>query len=97
MVDRIDGANVPLLAKLVEKLATSIPVVAKASATKTPAAPAGGASAVSAGGAGRPLEARLKELINAAPVMLFIKGTPEARDLTPFKTLFVLYSLRFFI
>mmetsp|Transcript_20372 Transcript_20372/g.52908 ORF Transcript_20372/g.52908 Transcript_20372/m.52908 type:complete len:319 (+) Transcript_20372:31-987(+) len=59
MADRVDGANVPVLAKLAEKLSKTRPAA--------PAAP----------GPAEASDARLKELINAAPVMLFMKGTPE--------------------
>jgi thiol-disulfide isomerase/thioredoxin len=79
MVDRVDGANVPLLAKLVEKLATSIPAVAKAGGASKSVAASAATAAVQTAAAGRPLQARLKELVNAAPVMLFMKGTPEVR------------------
>jgi thioredoxin-like negative regulator of GroEL len=67
MVDRVDGANVPLLAKLAEKLSKSRPAAPSAK----PAA-----AAVSTD-SGKALEIRLKELVNAAPVMLFMKGSPE--------------------
>eukprot|EP00035_Acanthoeca_spectabilis_P035114 m.32569 g.32569 ORF g.32569 m.32569 type:complete len:333 (-) comp7060_c0_seq1:1064-2062(-) len=73
MVDRVDGANVPLLAKLTEKLSKSRPIAAASTAAGKGTA----GTAVSSATNGKGLEARLKELINAAPVMLFMKGTPE--------------------
>lgn len=75
MVDRVDGANVPLLAKLTEKLSKSRPIAAASTAAGKGTA----GTAVSSAANGKGLEARLKELINAAPVMLFMKGTPEVR------------------
>lgn len=60
-VDRLDGAHAPELTKKVQRLA----VVA--------GSPAGGA-----GEGGAPdLNQRLKKLINAAPCMLFMKGSPQ--------------------
>lgn len=59
MAERIDGANIPELAKKVENLA-SIPATS-ANANPKP----------------KDLNTRLKELINKAPVMLFMKGDPN--------------------
>ncbi|EGD83627.1 PKCq-interacting protein PICOT [Salpingoeca rosetta] len=61
VVDRVDGANVPELASKVEKHATA------------PAAPAASGQQSSV----CDLDAKLRKLIHAAPVMLFMKGTPD--------------------
>eukprot|EP00051_Salpingoeca_urceolata_P027250 m.480632 g.480632 ORF g.480632 m.480632 type:complete len:329 (+) comp21904_c0_seq1:182-1168(+) len=62
-VDRVDGANAAELTKKVAKHASGAgPTSAGAAA---PAA------------AAEDIDARLKKLVNAAPVMLFMKGTPD--------------------
>jgi len=74
IVDKIDGANAPELRTKVSQYAAQAPssaavpvAAAKPAAAKAPAAP------------NTPeLTARLNSLINSAPVMLFMKGTPEA-------------------
>lgn len=62
--DRVDGANVPVLSKLFAKLAAAAPAAASAVVTPASSTP-------------KDLNVRLKELVNAAPVMLFMKGTPD--------------------
>eukprot|EP00041_Stephanoeca_diplocostata_P008245 m.119475 g.119475 ORF g.119475 m.119475 type:complete len:328 (-) comp17239_c0_seq1:250-1233(-) len=65
LVDRVDGANAPLLTKMVGDLAASAPRPTQVSSSGT-----------SATSNKTDINDRLKELINAAPVMLFMKGTP---------------------
>ncbi|XP_077576161.1 glutaredoxin 3 [Stigmatopora nigra] len=61
-VDRLDGANAPELTKKVRRLAAS---------SGAPDPPE------SSGGAPSDLNERLKKLVNAAPCMLFMKGTAQ--------------------
>ncbi len=65
---RIEGARIPDVVSLVTKLAAS-------AAAPLAAAPASAAASESSGG---DLKARLVKLMNYAPVMLFMKGTPAA-------------------
>ncbi|KAI3361312.1 hypothetical protein L3Q82_013493 [Scortum barcoo] len=62
-VDRLDGAHAPELTKKVERLAVS--------------GGPGEAAAESGSGGGGDLNQRLKRLINAAPCMLFMKGSAQ--------------------
>mgnify|MGYP001119057838 FL=1 len=58
--------------------ATGIPVsVAVSSPTTTPSS-AAAAAAAAPGRSGQSLEAYLRQLVNQAPVMLFMKGSPSA-------------------
>lgn len=68
MIGRVDGADAFALTTLVNKHKD------KAASITAAAPPAAGAAAATPPAE---LEARLKTLINAAPVMLFMKGTPE--------------------
>ncbi|KAI8490326.1 Glutaredoxin 3 [Branchiostoma belcheri] len=61
-IDRLDGAHAPELTKKVQTLASA----AVLPSTTAAAAPK------------EDLNTRLKKLVNSAPVMLFMKGTPEA-------------------
>ena len=74
-VDRLEGVNPPELAKLVKKLSEAPPpsVFDSAAAASQPSAVQLDAATVLAR-----LHQRLDRLINTAPVMLFMKGTPEA-------------------
>jgi Grx4 family monothiol glutaredoxin len=65
--DRVEGANAPELSN----------AVAKYSKTSTTATPAKPASATTTTTPKVDLETRLKTLVNNAPVMIFIKGTPQ--------------------
>eukprot|EP00040_Diaphanoeca_grandis_P005971 m.35384 g.35384 ORF g.35384 m.35384 type:complete len:330 (+) comp17127_c0_seq1:94-1083(+) len=68
LVNRIDGANVPLLASSFATFAASPTSAVSQSSTQT----------IEVNAATRKdITERLKELVNAAPVMLFMKGTPE--------------------
>eukprot|EP01147_Barroeca_monosierra_P000552 gene552-3869_t len=64
LLDRVEGANVPELAKKIEGCLSD-------SSTSSPAATGGGESTISN------LNAKLQALIHAAPVMLFMKGTAD--------------------
>jgi Grx4 family monothiol glutaredoxin len=71
--DRLNGADVPALTAKVTKLA-------KQSITLSPGgavAPAAAPSIPAPKEDDKELEARLKKLVTAAPVMVFIKGTPQ--------------------
>eukprot|EP00004_Rigifila_ramosa_P007417 TRINITY_DN183_c0_g1_i1.p1 TRINITY_DN183_c0_g1~~TRINITY_DN183_c0_g1_i1.p1 ORF type:complete len:277 (-),score=66.37 TRINITY_DN183_c0_g1_i1:37-867(-) len=70
VTDRVLGANAPVLTK-------TVGVHAAAAAKQQAAAPDAPAPTPSAG-PGVSLESRLKQLITQAPVMLFMKGTPDA-------------------
>lgn len=63
--DRVDGANIPVLTKAFTKLAT-----AEVIPTDNNVAPIANKTR-------KDMNDRLKALINAAPVMLFMKGTPD--------------------
>lgn len=67
IVDTLEGASAPLLVAMVQKHAKAAQAKAKAVGAARAAAP-------------KPEEinARLKKLVSAAPVMLFMKGDPEA-------------------
>ncbi|XP_065882952.1 glutaredoxin-3-like [Dysidea avara] len=63
VVDRVNGAHVPEVTKKTAQHSSTIAPPLSAIATQEPTKP--------------PLDVRLKQLVNAAPVMLFMKGTPE--------------------
>lgn len=65
---RIEGARIPDVVQCVTKLASSAAA----------AVPAPAATGAASNGAGGDLKARLVKLMNYAPVMLFMKGTPAA-------------------
>ncbi|KAL1920529.1 uncharacterized protein VTP21DRAFT_906 [Calcarisporiella thermophila] len=67
-VEKINGANAPELTAAISKHSKAVPATAPASVAQTPEKPAT---------TPRDLTARLKTLVNAAPVMVFIKGTPS--------------------
>ncbi|XP_029359575.1 glutaredoxin 3 [Echeneis naucrates] len=62
-VDRLDGAHAPELTKKVQRLAVARSL--------------GGEAGSGGGGGGTDLNQRLKKLINAAPCMLFMKGSSQ--------------------
>jgi len=66
---RVDGADAFAVTKLVDSHKGKVAAVTASAASAAAAPPA------AAGGAG--LDTRLKQLVNAAPVMLFMKGDPE--------------------
>ncbi|ORZ34337.1 thioredoxin-like protein [Catenaria anguillulae PL171] len=83
-VDRVNGANAIELTNVVEKhakAAKSRTAGANADFSDTASTAAGGAADASGSGAAplapAALEARLKQLINMAPMVLFMKGTPQ--------------------
>jgi len=73
VIDQLEGVNIAALSEKIQKHAkgSSAPAAPAAAAAPVPAtaAPASGKAA---------LHARLEKLVNFAPVMLFMKGTPEA-------------------
>lgn len=64
VVDQLEGVNIPVLNEKITKYA-------KESTAPSAAAPAGGEGK-------EPLKDRLTKLVNFAPVMLFMKGSPDA-------------------
>eukprot|EP00127_Corallochytrium_limacisporum_P005926 Clim_evm3s215 gene=Clim_evmTU3s215 len=80
-VDQVVGANVPELVAKVKKLADQAAAAAAAvkpagTGTAAPAQAAAAGAAATNGASAENLDGRLKRLINAAPVMLFMKGIP---------------------
>lgn len=63
VVDRVNGAHVPEVTKKTAQHSSMVSPELPAIVKQEPSKP--------------PLEVRLRQLINAAPVMLFMKGTPE--------------------
>lgn len=63
VVDRVNGAHVPEVTKKTAQHSSLVSPALPAIVKQDPPKP--------------PLELRLRQLINAAPVMLFMKGTPE--------------------
>ena len=91
LVDRVDGANVPLVSQKVDTMAKIAPQLLSSSSKAAPPAKLEPAAAAAAGGgaagAAAPeeeseeeLNARLAKLVRAAPVMLFMKGSPDAPE-----------------
>ena len=81
VVGSMEGANAVNLTNLVTQHARATPA-ATAAAAATPAAAAASTPAAAAAAAPaeskEELHARLAKLVSASPVMIFIKGTPEA-------------------
>ncbi|KAG0223378.1 Glutaredoxin 3 [Actinomortierella wolfii] len=77
---RVEGANPPELSSTIAKFSKSGSTSANGSAS--PATPVASSSPSTVGAAPslspEEMNARLKELTNSAPVMIFIKGTPTA-------------------
>ncbi|KAI9352312.1 glutaredoxin-3 [Zopfochytrium polystomum] len=69
VVDKVEGANAPLLTTLVEKHAKAAATVAKPAPPAQPETPKKSTP--------EQLQARLKTLVSSQPVMLFMKGTPQ--------------------
>ncbi|GAB9468201.1 Grx4 family monothiol glutaredoxin [Globisporangium polare] len=79
VLEKLEGANVAELAKRVDVLSKSIAKKAAADAASgsDAASASSAATATTASGIAEALEYRLKKLINASPVMLFMKGNPS--------------------
>ncbi|KAF9166487.1 Glutaredoxin 3 [Actinomortierella ambigua] len=83
---RVEGANPPELSSTIAQFSKSGSTTANGSASpSTPAAAAAGSATASPSSpsaapalSAEEMNARLKELTNSAPVMIFIKGTPTA-------------------
>jgi len=87
VVGRVDGANAAELSRLVEALNKVKPnapsggcgsAQCKCAAKRAAAAAAGGSSTDDDRVPAQSLHDRLRSLINQAPIMLFLKGTPNA-------------------
>ncbi|KAK3827400.1 MAG: putative thioredoxin-like protein [Benniella sp.] len=74
IVDRMDGANPPELARIVAKYSKSPSALPSHSSATPVNAPSAAPAALSA----EDMNARLKELTSSSSVMVFIKGTPTA-------------------
>ncbi|BDA45546.1 probable Glutaredoxin-3 [Coccomyxa sp. Obi] len=76
VVDKIEGANAAALTQAVQKHFARTPEAASkpqaAASTSTSSVPANGAATTAVSS-----EQRIKDLMNAQPVMLFMKGTPD--------------------
>lgn len=80
LIDSVMGADAPALHNKVKQHALSASIAAPDGAVAPPPPPktaTDAAAATGAGGAKPPLDERLRTLTHQAPVMLFMKGTPE--------------------
>ncbi|KAF9946743.1 Glutaredoxin 3, partial [Modicella reniformis] len=77
IVDRVDGANPPELAKIITKYSKS-PASLPSNSSTTPVAGSAAPSSTSSALSPEDMNARLKELTSSSSVMVFIKGTPTA-------------------
>jgi len=78
LVDSVMGADAPALTAKAQQHATTAAIHTDAAPAPGAAAAAAGAAGVDVGGAKEPLDARLKKLTAQSPVMLFMKGSPDA-------------------
>ena len=78
LVDSVMGADAPALTAKAQQHATTAAIHTDAAPASGAAAAAAGAAGVDVGGAKEPLDARLKKLTAQSPVMLFMKGSPDA-------------------
>jgi len=77
---QVVGANVALLTKTIASFSSNAPIAPSATTATAASAPSGSASNDNAsnGGVGVDMKTRLEQLINQAPVMIFMKGSPDA-------------------
>lgn len=76
-LERIEGANAPLLNSTVEKYGKQLVSTTKYIPPKTTTTTLNGHSETQTTLSPEALNKRLQELVNSHPVMLFIKGTPQ--------------------
>ncbi|GLD97240.1 hypothetical protein PINS_up022078 [Pythium insidiosum] len=77
VLEKLEGANVAELAKRVDVLSKSLAKKASESSNAAAAAKSSSGASETAAPVDAALEYRLKKLINASPVMLFMKGSPS--------------------